>query len=97
MKVRINISISEEANNALNNQQNKSEYIEKLILGGTGITNNNLMDKLINIESIIKSQPRGTASQSIKPEYGDCTCPYETNERGLVERAGTDEECIIHA
>ena len=35
MKIRINISISEEANNQLNQQENKSQYIEDLILGGS--------------------------------------------------------------
>lgn len=33
MKVRINISISEEANQILNLQSNKSQYLEDLILG----------------------------------------------------------------
>ena len=33
MKVRINISISEEANSILNKQANKSQYLENLILG----------------------------------------------------------------
>jgi hypothetical protein len=66
---------------------------------------------LQTLENIIKTSSRGTSytepikqkvyngkflvgMEDVKPK--DCTCPYEINERGLNERAGTNEECPIH-
>jgi hypothetical protein len=99
MKVRINISISEEANTKLNKQTNKSEYIENLILGGSGQedTLTKILNKLDNLQYIEKPESKGSGphyENSREDRYNqlrDCTCPFENGER-----QATELNCPIH-
>jgi hypothetical protein len=75
------------------------------------LTKEDFLKGLQTLENIIKTNGRGTSytepikqkvyngkflvgMEDVKPK--DCTCPYEINERGLNERAGTNEECPVH-
>ena len=66
MKVRINISISEEANNKLNLQPNKSQYLEDLILGMNEPSVPNLTEARV-IELIQQYAPKQEAGFVPKP------------------------------
>lgn len=61
MKVRINISISEEANDKLNKQPNKSKYLEDLILDKASPAQSNSM--LESIREIIKEELKAHSPQ----------------------------------
>lgn len=75
MKVRINISISEEANSILNKQSNKSQYLEDLILNQQPIkpispSYEDLEDRITNIVWGYV-QPLETRIETLESNFGE--------------------------
>jgi hypothetical protein len=75
------------------------------------LTKEDFLKGLQTLENIIKTNGRGSSpqAQATQKVYNgkflvgvedikdrDCSCPYETNERGLNERVGTTEDCPVH-
>ena len=71
MKIRINISISEEAVNTLNQQPNKSQYIEDLILNKQSEDSSAILNKLNELERNLKyiEKPKVEGSASAAVDY----------------------------
>jgi len=82
MKIRINISISEEAVNTLNQQPNKSQYIEDLILNKQSEDSSAILNKLNELERNLKyiEKPKvegsASASASFTPKLPDPETGY---------------------
>lgn len=85
MKIRINISISETANNILNQQTNKSQYIEDLILNESAVpaAGGELVEK---IEEIVTNLVGGYTQKLEKK--------IETLESTLKNKK-TDQEAFV--